>query len=302
MSRIIRATLALLAPAARTLFVSAALALVIPVVLRAQQRDTFPHERHSRLFPSCTGCHQGIVSGEAARVLPAASQCAACHDGKAQRLVNWEPPAPRGPGLLAFSHPAHVATSGRDGACETSHSAGEPARWMNVARAAPEKCFPCHDAKSHYADDNKCSTCHRTLATATALSDRRVAALPKPASHARADFVSTHGGAAGAASPTCATCHARESCERCHANAARLQPIAALARDARVARLVAGKAIPAPADHRRAEFVLEHGSTARASAARCAACHSRPSCATCHTGEGARAVLDKLLRAPRGAA
>jgi hypothetical protein len=301
MTRTIRAALALAVPALLLLVIPATLALVIPAALPAQQRDTFPHERHAPLFPSCTGCHEGIVTGEAVRARPAASQCAACHDGQLQRRVNWSPPAPRGPGLLAFSHPAHATKSGDAATCETCHSASEPARWMNVARATPEKCSVCHEAKSHLADDNKCSTCHRTLATATALSEQRVAALPKPPSHARADFLSTHGAPAGAASPTCATCHARESCERCHANAARLQPIAALARDARVARLVAGKAVPTPADHRRAEFVLEHGSTARASAARCAACHSRPSCATCHTGDGAKAVLDKLPGAAEAA-
>jgi hypothetical protein len=172
---------------------------------------------------------------------------------------------------------------------------------MNVARATPEKCLQCHDARAHLADDNKCSTCHRTLASATALSDQRVGALPKLPSHARADFIATHGAAAATAASTCATCHARESCERCHANAARVPAIGTLARDARVARLVAGKAIPAPADHRRAEFELEHGSAARASTARCAACHSRPSCEACHTGDGAKAVLDKLPGAAEAA-
>lgn len=268
--------------------------VVSGAVLRAQQGAAFPHERHARLFPTCTGCHEGIASGDLARVLPTASQCAACHDGQVQRRVTWTPPGPRGTGLLAFSHTAHAGKIGSDAPCETCHAASAPPRWMNVARAAPETCLQCHDARAHLADDNACGTCHRTLAAATALSEQRVAALPRLPSHARADFLATHGAAARAKSPTCATCHARESCERCHANAARVGPIGALARDARVGRIVAAKPVPVPADHRRAEFALEHGPVARASAARCAACHARPGCEACHTGDGAKAVLDQL--------
>src|ERR1019366_3642467 len=79
MTRTIRAAVAVLVPALLLLGLPPPLAVAIPAALPAQQRDTFPHERHSPLFPSCTGCHEGIVTGEAVRARPAASQCAACH-------------------------------------------------------------------------------------------------------------------------------------------------------------------------------------------------------------------------------
>jgi hypothetical protein len=152
---------------------------------------------------------------------------------------------------------------------------------------------------AHLADDNNCGTCHRSLVSAVALTDARVAALPKPPSHTRADFVTAHGAAARATTANCATCHARESCQRCHVDGARTPAIRALGSDARVARLTVGKApvYPTPASHRVNQFVLVHGKSARADAARCATCHARASCETCHIGDGARDVLRQLPEA-----
>jgi hypothetical protein len=174
---------------------------------------------------------------------------------------------------------------------------------MHVARPAPETCLSCHKATAHLADDNRCATCHRTLAAATRLTSEQISALPKPASHARADFISTHGPLASTPAANCATCHARESCQRCHPNASRSTTITTLPSDARVARLVAGKSpsYPVPADHRGAKFSAEHGALARVSIARCAACHARPSCATCHAGDNVPAVLDQLPTAAEAA-
>lgn len=199
--------------------------------------------------------------------------------------------------MLVFSHQTHLANA-KDATCESCHAPATPATWMNVARAAPERCLACHthSASGHLADDNVCATCHGPLTSAVALTDAQVAALPKPASHARADFVSAHGAAAHAATANCATCHARESCTRCHVNGATAPAIRALGPDARVARLESGKAAvyPEPADHRNSRFALAHGAAARTDVARCATCHARASCETCHTGEGARDVLQRL--------
>lgn len=278
-----------------------ALALIaIPAALCAQgtgTRSAFPHARHARLFLMCSSCHAGIATGDLSRSFPPVALCSTCHDGTVQRPVQWAPPAPRGAGLLVFSHPAHLAKA-KNVSCESCHALGDSTKWMTVGHATPERCISCHthSAGAHLADDNACATCHRSLVSAVALSDARVAALPKPPSHARADFVSTHGAAARATTANCAFCHARESCQRCHVDGARTPAIRALGSDARVARLELGRTpvYPTPASHRVAQFTLVHGKSARADAARCATCHARASCETCHIGDGARDVLRLL--------
>lgn len=271
--------------------------IAAPALLLAQPRQTFPHASHASLFPTCVGCHAGVPSGNAASVFPAPAVCAKCHDGDIMPRVDWKPPAPRGPGLLAFSHPSHLGKA-KDVGCESCHSTGGSTKWMNVGRAAPERCMSCHthQASAHLADDNVCSTCHRPLAAATGLTEQRVASLPKLPSHSRAGFVSAHGPAARASNANCATCHAKESCARCHVDANRSTVIRALGSDQRIAHLVAGKApsYPTPVDHRAADFDLAHGAAAKTNAARCATCHARASCEACHTSEGVGSVLRQL--------
>ena len=271
-----------------------ALAVVlIPAALRAQ---AFPHARHAGVFPTCMTCHEGIATGDAARAFPSPAACRACHDGTVQPVVQWTPTA-RGVGLIAFSHPTHLARA-KDVVCMSCHAVANPNEWMNVARPAPERCLSCHQhtASAHLAADNVCATCHRPLTKAVGFTDARVAALPKPPSHIRADFVSAHGDMARANAPNCSMCHARESCQRCHVNGATAPLIQALDKDARVARLTVGKApsYPKPADHASAQFGLIHGTGARANTARCASCHTRASCQTCHIGDGARDVLQRM--------
>ncbi|MEO7085657.1 MAG: cytochrome c3 family protein [Gemmatimonadaceae bacterium] len=257
----------------------------------------FPHATHAKLFLMCSSCHSGIPSGDAALSFPSTALCAACHDGTVEKRVAWTGPARREVGLIIFSHPAHFAKV-KDVACESCHSLTNEKVWMNVGRDTPERCVACHahSAAGHFADDNKCSTCHRTLAAATALTDAQVAALPKPPSHFAADFVSTHGPFARSANANCATCHAKESCQRCHVDGARVPIIRSLANDVRVARLENGKlpSYPEPADHKAVQFALTHGKVANADIARCATCHARSSCETCHIGDGARDMLRKL--------
>ncbi|MES2179099.1 MAG: cytochrome c3 family protein [Gemmatimonadota bacterium] len=269
-----------------------------PVFLTAQTTSPFPHARHAKLFLLCSSCHTGITTGDAVRNYPTAALCVQCHNGTVQPRVRWEPPARKGAGLLAFSHQQH-ATKTTGVRCESCHALDDAAPWMNVAHAMPEQCMSCHQkgtSRTHLADANTCSTCHRTLVNATALSDAAVAGLPKPPSHARTDFTSTHGTAARAGIANCTTCHARESCQRCHVDGARQPMIRALETDARVARFVASKhaVYPLPADHRETQFGLVHGAAAKSNIARCATCHARASCETCHTGDGARDALRRL--------
>ena len=265
----------------------------------------FPHERHERLFPLCESCHAGIATGDAATSMPPEASCRECHNGTDARAVSWQRAA-HGQGLLRFSHVSHqreVDSTGR--ACATCHGTAG-GTLMTVQRALPPSCLGCHThrATAHLADDNRCSTCHVPLTAATGLNDDRIAALPKPPSHERADFIANHQPGTPLASASCATCHARESCSRCHVNAATQPVIAALGPDVRVARLMAGRAAvyPVPADHRSEGFNRTHGPVARGNANRCAACHARPSCTSCHIGAGATDVLARMPVPERGGA
>ncbi len=61
---------------------AAACAALVAAKMPAQETGNFPHAAHAKVFPSCTGCHAGIVSGDAATNFPAPSACAGCHDGQ----------------------------------------------------------------------------------------------------------------------------------------------------------------------------------------------------------------------------
>ncbi|MEP6731012.1 MAG: cytochrome c3 family protein [bacterium] len=270
--------------------------LMLPAAVYAQNIAPFPHAKHARLFPVCSSCHVGVATADLARTFPPPALCATCHDGTIQRRVQWAAPTSRGAGLLVFSHQVH-ASRAKDVVCESCHATDDAKLWMNVARAAPVRCSACHahGATAHLDERNVCATCHRTLVKAVALTDARIADFPKPPSHGREDFASTHGALARTSAASCATCHARESCQRCHVDGAREPVILALGSDARVARLVSGKpgSYPRPADHSRTGFANAHGSDARAGTARCATCHARESCERCHV-DGAR---DPVIRA-----
>ena len=265
----------------------------------------FPHERHAKLFPLCESCHGGIATGSAATSYPPEASCQTCHNGTDAKVVQWRTPT-RLAGLLRFSHPEHASKVGSEGReCGACHgTAGQPMMAVRLASAA--SCLTCHthQASGHFADDNRCGSCHVALTSARSLSRERVAALPRPPSHERANFVGNHAPPTSVSALSCATCHARQSCARCHVNAATQPLIAALAPDDRVAAIVAGKSAlyPTPADHRSDAFAWGHGGAAQENGARCATCHTRPSCTTCHTGTGGADVLRKMPNAERGGA
>lgn len=283
----------------RTVIAALVLAAAVGAPAGGQQQP-FPHDRHARLFPMCETCHAGIATADAATAMPPESSCRECHNGRDVAIVTWRR-ADRGVGLLRFSHRDHardVDSTGR--ACATCHGASG-GRSMDVRRADPPSCLACHThrATAHLADDNRCATCHVPLTAATGLSDDRVRGLPKPPSHEARDYAVTHAPGSPVAAASCATCHARESCARCHVNASTQPLITALARDARVARLVAGRpaVYPRPADHRGEVFAIAHGASARREPDRCAACHARASCTTCHLGSGGGGA-DAIARMP----
>ena len=292
--------------------------LITPILLAVatvglamqQPRGTFPHARHAKLFPTCAGCHSGILTGDTARMFPTKDACAQCHDGTAVRTVAWSGPSRRATNLK-FSHTEHAATSGKAGTpvdCATCHGAqaGTDTAWMHVAGANPAACISCHQhrAPEHLASTANCATCHKTLVQATNLSAATIATFPKPASHDDPNWLATHGPTTDAQVAQCATCHARESCTRCHANASQLPAIQALGSDQRVASLMRDvqPVYFTPATHKLTSWKFGHGADARANSQTCASCHTQTSCRTCHTGSEGRDVIARLPEAKPGQA
>src|SRR5512138_42863 len=249
------------------LTVVATLIALVAASARAQ-RSGFPHTRHEHLFPTCAGCHSGIMSGEAAKAFPAQETCAACHNGRDEREVRWSGPTHR-PTNVVFSHTTHEMRSTEAGAparCVNCHATGSDTAWMHVRAASGGGCVTCHTnaTSEHLAETAACKTCHRPLAESRELTAAAIGAFPKPRSHGNADFASNHSPKSDASVTQCATCHTRESCARCHANAPQVRAIARLEPDARVAELMRGRtaAYPTPASHRNVAWSVTHGAAA----------------------------------------
>lgn len=262
---------------------------------------SFPHERHARLFPTCAGCHDGVITGDTLARFPSPASCARCHDGDTLERVSWTGPRERATNLR-FSHGAHVRAAevaGTPVECQSCHreSANDSSR-MAIGRARPDNCIACHahQAPEHLAETAVCTTCHVPLAKARDVSDSAVAAFPKPASHARVDFLATHGPRTMNDAARCATCHTSESCARCHPNATQVATITALGSDARMIRLQASRppVYPLPASHEKAHWDLAHGDDARRHVGQCGNCHVRQGCRSCHTGSLAASVIAAL--------
>lgn len=254
---------------------AAALAVGLP-----GQQLAFPHRRHARLFPLCAGCHD--MSGARDAFYPEPAVCARCHDGQQTARVTWAPPTPK-PGNVRFSHARHERATSRENPpldCAACHATGTGRMQVGAARAPT--CLDCHAhrATSHFADAS-CSTCHVSLAEAS-FTAQALQELPQPPDHGRADFLSTHGAGSGE-NANCRFCHVRDQCADCHVNSAAVQEIQQLPPAPPVLAVRALEPeYPVPESHERPDFITAHGRLARTSS--CAACHTRESCTTCHTG------------------
>ena len=103
-------------------------------LVRARQQQQFPHRMHAGLFPFCTGCHEGIETGDTAAYYPAPDLCARCHDGEQRDKVTYTGPTKEITNLR-FTHSDHVDTSGEEIECERCH-APQGAPRMTVQRAS----------------------------------------------------------------------------------------------------------------------------------------------------------------------
>lgn len=259
--------------------------------------DTFDHTKHAKLFVSCTACHVGAERAGVS-IFPTPAQCASCHDGKAQRLVDWQPRV--GPPIthLNFNHRVHLERRrarhvDSSGTCVDCHATGG-AKWMDVRGPDAPQCLTCHKLgrENHFSlPDTACATCHVALSKATGLSRERVARFPRPNSHDAPDFQSKAGhgklakltvGSQKVAS-SCATCHVRPYCTYCHVNAPEIPAIQALG--FYNAAVALPRKFDQPATHKRADFESQHGKQAGHGAQACQTCHTRESCAVCHVNQ-----------------
>lgn len=250
---------------------------------RSSEPDSFPHEKHAGLFPSCKPCH-GILDGDGtALVSTTADVCARCHDGTTVRRVNWSGNVPR-PSNLKFNHELHVKENGME--CAACHEAdgGGAERMAPKGRPKQEVCLTCHAAEGHFGADADCSLCHRPLSEARELTTDHVSGFPVPDNHTAADWWDTHGALAAKDGFRCSVCHARETCETCHLNAEALEPIRQLPRDPRVADQIAVISAnwPRPADHDPKLWPDAHGAAALRDIGSCASCHVQQGCTGCH--------------------
>ena len=250
----------------------------------AQRQQEFPHEQHAGLFPLCEGCHTGVASGEREAFYPPPAQCAGCHDGVELARVEWSPPGDE-PDNLRFTHPEHpgVEEDGRIG-CVGCHTREGTPRMAIAEHPVVRRCLDCHEhrAEQHKIDAD-CKTCHLPLAAAP-FDEARILAIRMPADHESGEFIrELHGELAAANVARCATCHTRERCESCHVDVAAVALIEEVpAAEGIVARSLPTFAAhyPIPDSHLQSDFLLAHGS--RASRVRCATCHTRDDCVSCH--------------------
>ena len=248
----------------------------------------FDHQRHARLFPSCTTCHAGAENPDSS-LFPSATGCAACHDGTIEPRVTWQPPAAPHPSNLKFVHDlvplmTHPTARGPEPlGCRDCHIP-DGAPWMTVQRAQPDKCLSCHSPGATHlaAPDTVCSTCHMPLVRAASLRPADIAAFPVPPSHRTAGWTegAGHGRTAAAGAQSCAVCHARDFCMTCHVDAPERAAIQALEPDPRSTAIAVR--LERPASHRDATWLQRHGATARTSPQQCATCHTQESCLACH--------------------
>jgi hypothetical protein len=269
--------------------------LLIAVVARGGQEEPFPHERHAGLFPLCTGCHEGVPTGDTTEFYPEPGLCVGCHDGvQVDSVPAWTPPPVSEPEPIEFTHPAHraatVAAGDGELDCAACHIAEGGGTMAVQGELVLDQCLACHGhpAESHLVDAS-CATCHPPAAE-TRMGGEWLAGLPYPEDHALGDFLSEiHGELAGAQPQRCATCHTQERCVSCHVDAGDVGEIAAIPAAPPSLDLPRFSAhYTAPPSHAAPDFLEAHGQ--EASVAACATCHTQDDCATCHLGDAPEAV------------
>ena len=262
------------------------------LAVSARQERGFPHETHQRLFPLCTGCHEGIPTGDVASLYPPPEACARCHNGTDQQRVGWSGPSARVDNLK-FQHDVHAAilegTGDPEQSCQACHVPEGGQRMAVSDRIQMTTCFACHahEATQHEVDA-QCSTCHTPLAQ-SGFSLGRIDAIQPPSDHQSATFMAGgHGLSAASNTARCATCHTADRCVSCHVDTDRPE-IAAMPWAPEGMELPEAVAhYNVPASHADEGWLSEHGTQASRQA--CATCHTTESCRACHVSPAPRTV------------
>jgi hypothetical protein len=267
--------------------------------------EPFPHEEHEGLFPLCTGCHEGIPTGDRAASFPDEASCSNCHDGVREDEVEWRVPEATA-SIVSFSHQEHIREVAEEGgaalACADCHVTPGELR-MAVDGNPPERCLDCHsdpDPAPVHLQGAECTVCHVPLARA-GLTGEAMALLPAPDGHEGDPFIlEAHGEEATADVARCATCHVQDQCAQCHVNAG-LSPIPDVPAAPSDMPFVAIEAhYPVPESHGADDFLLGHGEGIVA--AECTTCHTQNDCAACHVGPAVEPVPSlptrETVRAP----
>lgn len=262
-----------------------------------QEQEAFPHAEHEGLFPLCTGCHEGVESGEVGAEYPTAESCANCHDGIEEERVQWEGPPQRFTNLR-FVHIDHVAELLEEGddalRCESCHSDPDGGRMTVDDEPELETCFGCHshEAEEHYADAD-CASCHVPLAE-SGFPLARLTELSAPVDHDADGFLGSHGPAEIAGvdfeSARCATCHTQDRCLDCHVDGDRPEIGQVPAAPSTMDLPETYAEYPTPGTHEASEFTRAHG--VGITTADCATCHTQDDCASCHVTPTVAVVED----------
>ena len=280
-------------------FVAIAAVVGLSAPLRGLQEVSFPHELHERLFPVCTGCHEGVPLGNQATYYPEPTACATCHDGVLEVRVAWQGPEPRNDNLR-FEHARHDEALTEAGdppqACASCHVQPGGGRMAVTASPRLATCFGCHahQATAHQVDA-RCETCHVPLAE-TDFDRERIASIEPPPDHDDASFLASgHGRLVREQAGRCATCHVQQRCTACHVDTS-LDAIASFPAAPPGMDLPPVAAhYPVPESHAATSWVTSHG--VQASRTACATCHTSDDCASCHLEPLPAVVADLPARA-----
>lgn len=189
-----------------------------------------------------------------------------------------------------FPHESHAGLFPLCGGCHEGIESDDPA----TSYPDPQLCARCHDGEEMAKVDWKAPTKEVTNLRFT--HELHFEAEPLECERCHTPPGGKRMDVARALPGNCLSCHAHEAkdhyvdadCRTCHVP---------LARTAFNAEQV--NALPLPEDHNRANFLLDvHGEMAKAGAQRCATCHTRERCTSCHVDVEGVAEIAAIPAAP----
>ncbi len=190
---------------------------------------------------------------------------------------------------MEFEHVEHARALEAEGdpeqACATCHIPTGEGRMFVSDSIQVDTCWSCHEHQTddHYDLEQECETCHVPLAE-TAFELARVEAIPVPAAHETALFLSEeHGRAAAGRADRCATCHVRERCISCHVDPTLSEIVAVPLAPGGMDLPAMESEYPEPGSHLDEGWIVAHQVQVGAQRT-CSTCHTTDDCRACHVG------------------